>query len=100
MPSMNDKLVVLLVVLASGCAAKKSAAADPVLERGRHVYAQLCATCHGVAGNGYAADNAPSLPSPTFPAPASDAFLPDGIAGGRPGTAMAADGRAPGGPPG
>jgi mono/diheme cytochrome c family protein/rhodanese-related sulfurtransferase len=98
MPSMNERIIVLLVVLASGCAAKKSAAADPVLERGRHVYGQLCATCHGGAGNGYAADNAPSLRSPTFLATASDAFLRDGIARGRPGTAMAAYGRALGGP--
>jgi cytochrome c oxidase cbb3-type subunit 3 len=98
MPWMNEKIVLLLVVLASGCAAKKSAAADPVLERGRRVYGQLCATCHGVAGNGYAADNAPSLRSPTFLATASDTFLRDGIARGRPGTAMAAYGRALGGP--
>jgi len=95
---MSEKLAVLLVVLASGCDAKKSAAADPVLEHGRRVYGQLCATCHGAGGNGYAADNAPSLRSPTFLATASDAFLRDGIARGRPGTAMAAYGRALGGP--
>ena len=95
---MNEKIVVLLVVLASGCAAKKSAAADPVLEHGRRVYGQLCATCHGVGGNGYVADNAPSLRSPTFLATASIEFLRAGITRGRPGTAMAAYGRALGGP--
>src|SRR5882672_6593472 len=95
---MNEKLAGLLAVLAFGCAAKKSAAADPVLERGRRVYGQFCATCHGATGNGYAADNAPSLRSSTFLATASDEFLRDGIARGRPGTAMGAYGRALGGP--
>jgi cytochrome c oxidase cbb3-type subunit 3 len=96
--SISQTIFVLLAVLGAGCAAKKSADADPVLEHGRRVYGQFCATCHGVTGNGYAADNAPSLRSPTFLASASDAFLRDGIARGRPGTAMAAYGRALGGP--
>jgi cytochrome c oxidase cbb3-type subunit 3 len=70
----------------------------PVVEKGRRIYARLCATCHGVAGSGYAADNSPSLRNPTFLASASDAFLRAGITRGRPGTAMAAFGRGLGGP--
>ena len=72
-------------------------AADPV-ERGRVAYAKYCATCHGLQANGYVADNAPSLRTATFLATATDAFLRDGIVRGRPGTAMAAYGRALGGP--
>src|SRR5262245_19741534 len=76
---------VLLVVLAGGCARKKAAVALSPVERGRATYAQLCATCHGVAGNGYVADNAPSLRSPTFLATATNAFLEAAILRGRPG---------------
>jgi cytochrome c oxidase cbb3-type subunit 3/ubiquinol-cytochrome c reductase cytochrome c subunit len=88
---------VALLVAAVGACGKKSAAADPVA-RGRVAYAKYCATCHGAQGNGYVADNAPSLRSTTFLATATDAFLREGIARGRPGTAMAAYGRALGGP--
>jgi cytochrome c oxidase cbb3-type subunit 3/ubiquinol-cytochrome c reductase cytochrome c subunit len=90
--------VALLVATASACG-KKSAAADPVA-RGRLAYARYCATCHGAQGNGYIADNAPSLRSTTFLSTATDAFLREGITRGRPGTAMAAYGRALGGPVG
>jgi cytochrome c oxidase cbb3-type subunit 3/ubiquinol-cytochrome c reductase cytochrome c subunit len=83
-----------------GCTRKTQAAAPPdaLVEKGREHYAKLCATCHGPAGYGYAADNAPSLRSPTFLATASDEFIAAGISRGRPGTAMAAFGRAYGGP--
>jgi cytochrome c553 len=57
-------LSVSVVVLTGGCA-RKTAAANPVAH-GRQVYAKYCATCHGVAGNGYVADNAPSLRTATF----------------------------------
>jgi cytochrome c oxidase cbb3-type subunit 3/ubiquinol-cytochrome c reductase cytochrome c subunit len=86
-----------LLVASLGACAKKTAAADPIA-RGRAAYAKYCATCHGPQGNGYAADNAPSLRTATFLATATDAFLRDGIVRGRPGTAMGGYGRAVGGP--
>ena len=61
-------------------------------------YLQLCAPCHGADGKGYAADRAPSLVNPTFLESASDEFLRRSIALGRPGTSMAAYGKASGGP--
>jgi len=91
--------VALLVVLLGGCARGKAVAtvATPS-ERGRVLYGQYCATCHGVWGNGYVADNAPSLRSETFLASASDSFIQAAILRGRPGTAMGAYGQATGGP--
>ena len=86
------------LVAGGGCASKAPAESRSPAAHGRHVYARLCATCHGVAANGYSADNAPSLRSPTFLASATDAFLSAGIARGRPGTAMAGYGRSIGGP--
>jgi cytochrome c oxidase cbb3-type subunit 3 len=90
-----------LLVVASGACARprqKTAATEPAIEKGRALYTRLCATCHGVTGNGYVADNAPSLRSPTFLASATDAFLQAAILRGRPGTAMGAYARATGGP--
>jgi len=89
-------LLLSFVLLAGGCA-RKTAVASPVAH-GRQVYAKYCATCHGVAGNGYVADNAPSLRTATFLASASDLYLRAGITRGRPGTAMAGYGRGLGGP--
>jgi mono/diheme cytochrome c family protein/rhodanese-related sulfurtransferase len=90
--------VVVSSALAGGCAKKTAKAAGDSLERGRLAYTKYCATCHGREGNGYVADNAPSLRTTTFLASASDGFLHQGIVRGRPGTAMGAYGRALGGP--
>ena len=87
-----------MVLLASGCARKTAAAGNPAVESGATLYARLCATCHGVAGNGYVADNAPSLRTASFLATATDAFLEAAILRGRPGTAMGGYARATGGP--
>src|SRR4051812_18188981 len=99
---MNRFAVLLLALVGGcaigGCARKTQAAPSPAIEKGRQTYVKLCATCHGPAGNGYPADNAPSLRSATFLASATDAFLAAAITRGRPGTAMAAYGRAYGGP--
>ena len=65
---------------------------------GAENYARLCAPCHGVDGQGYMADHAPSLVNPTFLESASDKFLKGAIAFGRPGTSMSAYGRMFGGP--
>src|SRR5690349_14017385 len=88
----------LLVALAGAGCARRSTAADVAVEKGARTYARLCATCHGAAGYGYVADNAPSLRTATWLATASDAFISEGIARGRPGTAMPAYARALGGP--
>jgi len=65
---------------------------------GQALYARYCQLCHAADATGYAADNAPSLVSPTFLATASDAFIASGIRLGRPETAMAAYGTLRGGP--
>jgi mono/diheme cytochrome c family protein/rhodanese-related sulfurtransferase len=62
------------------------------------MYLALCRQCHGADAKGYAADHAPSLINPTFLESASDDFLRRSILGGRPGTSMAAYGKARGGP--
>ncbi len=93
----------LAAALLGGCAKHSKAAdppnpANPIVAKGAQQYARLCATCHGKEGNGYIADNAPSLKTTTFQASASDAFLRAAITRGRPGTAMAGYGRVVGGP--
>lgn len=70
------------------------AGADP----GAELYQRYCKLCHAADGSGYAADEAPSLVSATFLESASDAFIARGIRYGRPNTAMAAYGKARGGP--
>jgi len=62
--------------------------ADQAAERGRVLYAQYCAVCHGPEGQGRVQGNATSLNNPDFLALASDAFLRTTIAQGRRGTAM------------
>jgi cytochrome c oxidase cbb3-type subunit 3/ubiquinol-cytochrome c reductase cytochrome c subunit len=81
-----------------GACVRRPAPPEPVVEKGRHLYARYCATCHGPAANGYVADNAPSLRSPTFLASATTTFLKAAIVRGRPGTSMGAYGRALAGP--
>lgn len=83
---------------ASGSSAPRSAAAASRATAGAELYGKYCALCHGPEAKGYAADNAPSLVSQTFLESATDAFIANGIRMGRPGTAMAAYGKARGGP--
>ncbi len=71
---------------------------DARFAAGAAAWAKYCALCHGPEGRGYAADNAPSLVSSTFLESASDNFIARGIREGRPNTAMAAYGKARGGP--
>ncbi len=61
-------------------------------------YTAMCAVCHGPEAKGYAADHAPSLVSSSFLESATNEFLFQSIAGGRPGTPMAAYGEAAHGP--
>jgi cytochrome c oxidase cbb3-type subunit 3/ubiquinol-cytochrome c reductase cytochrome c subunit len=65
---------------------------------GAAAYQKYCALCHGADARGYAADNAPSLVSPTFLESVSDVFLTRSIREGRQGTAMAGYARQFGGP--
>jgi cytochrome c oxidase cbb3-type subunit 3/ubiquinol-cytochrome c reductase cytochrome c subunit len=73
---------------------------DPIaqLARGKLLYGRYCNFCHGEAGLGYAADQAPRLASDDLLALASDDFLRDAIVNGRPGTTMSAWSVARGGP--
>lgn len=71
---------------------------NTTVSAGAELYAKYCALCHGAEGKGYAADNAPSLVTPSFLESATDSFIASGIRTGRPGTAMAAYGKALGGP--
>jgi cytochrome c oxidase cbb3-type subunit 3 len=71
---------------------------DPRIARGGAAFVKYCALCHGEAAQGYVADHAPSLRSPTFLESADDTFLARSIALGRPSTPMAAYAKELGGP--
>lgn len=92
----------LLGVCLSSFVARDAGAQAPAtparIEAGRALYARYCQLCHAADGTGYAADEAPSLVSPSFLATANDAFIARGIRLGRPNTAMAAYGKVRGGP--
>jgi cytochrome c oxidase cbb3-type subunit 3/ubiquinol-cytochrome c reductase cytochrome c subunit len=90
-------LLVFLCVLVVGACHKKTAV-DPVAASGSQLYARMCAVCHGDAGEGYRADQAPRLAQPDLLASASDDFLREVIASGRAGSTMSAWGKARGGP--
>jgi len=104
------RLFVVVVGLAAAVPAAptepaRSPAATPTastaavrLDAGATLYAKYCLLCHGADLDGYRADNAPSLASPTFRATADDAFLRAAIERGRPGTSMAGYSRTVGGP--
>jgi cytochrome c oxidase cbb3-type subunit 3/ubiquinol-cytochrome c reductase cytochrome c subunit len=100
LPTLARRLLMAALILAlpAGCARERKVSVASPAERGQSLYGSFCATCHGVAGNGYVADNAPSLRNPTFLASATDEFLRAAILRGRPGTAMGAYARSTGGP--
>ena len=89
MTQVRRHTLVLAALLLGSCA-RKPPPANPLVEKGKQLYATYCATCHGVSGNGYVADNAPSLRTEPFLATASDVFLQAAIARG---TAGNGDGR-------
>lgn len=72
--------------------------ADDAAVRGRALYGQYCAVCHGAEGQGRIQGNATGLNNPDFLAVASDAFLQVTIAQGRRGTAMRGWAQEVGGP--
>src|SRR5215470_11771485 len=94
---LNSAVVVALLMMIGGSASAASSP-DPRVRAGAALYAQYCVPCHGPERTGYAADNAPSLVSPTFRETADDAFLRSAIDRGRAGTAMGGYGSQFGGP--
>ena len=74
--------------------------ADPAvaIARGKLLYGRYCNFCHGEAGVGYAADQAPRLASDDLLTLTTDDFLRDAIVKGRPGTTMSPWAIARGGP--
>jgi cytochrome c oxidase cbb3-type subunit 3/ubiquinol-cytochrome c reductase cytochrome c subunit len=77
---------------------QSAAPATTGVPRGKELYAQMCAVCHGERGEGYKADQATALAHPDFLASASDAFIRRAITHGRRGTTMSAWARERGGP--
>jgi cytochrome c oxidase cbb3-type subunit 3/ubiquinol-cytochrome c reductase cytochrome c subunit len=95
---MTSRRLVPVLVAASCVVLVASSAAVAAPPDGAALYAKYCQLCHGAKLEGYAADNAPSLSSPTFRASASTPFLRMAIERGRAGTAMAGFAKAVGGP--
>ena len=90
--------VIALLVVVSGeleCSPIELTASE---EHGRTIYGRMCAVCHGAAGEGYKADQAPALAHRDFLASVTDAFLRTAIANGRGGTTMSAWSKERGGP--
>lgn len=83
-PALTSLAGLLLGLLTSDC----SAAEVPAVPAGAEPYAKYCALCHGAAGEGYLADDAPALRNATLLTLSSDAFLEHAIRRGRPGTTM------------
>src|SRR5262245_38010627 len=86
-----------LAILATHASAKPAPPAAQV-EKGGELYAKMCAVCHGPAGEGYRADQAPRIAHPDFLSAVNDAYLRRAIAQGRPGTTMSAWATDRGGP--
>ena len=77
---------------------KGPATPDPQVQHGAELYGRMCAVCHGAAGEGYVADQAPRLAQPDFLASVSDDYLRTAIANGRRGSTMSAWANNQGGP--
>jgi len=91
-------ITLLFVTLLLHAQANAEPPPSPQLERGRELYGNMCAVCHGPAGEGYRADQAPRIAHPDFLAAVNDAYLRRAIAQGRPGTTMSAWAKERGGP--
>lgn len=103
---MRASVVLVLIACANSPAAPQrqagsadsAAHVDPNVMQAPQLFAALCAHCHGAEAKGYRADQAPSLVNPMFLESADDSYLRSSIERGRPGTSMAAYGKALGGP--
>jgi cytochrome c oxidase cbb3-type subunit 3 len=82
----------LVVFLATASGTLECGGARPTKQeaRGQYLYSRMCAVCHGASGQGYAADQAPSLTHGDFLAAAEDGYLRLAILEGRSGTTMSA----------
>jgi len=87
----------LLLTLAAQAPAKEAPSPEQIA-KGKELYAKMCAVCHGPAGEGYRADQAPRIAHPDFLAAVNDDYLRRAITQGRPGTTMSAWGKERGGP--
>jgi cytochrome c oxidase cbb3-type subunit 3/ubiquinol-cytochrome c reductase cytochrome c subunit len=85
-------------VLAAGDAAPPPVDPVALAEHGKALYGKYCDFCHGKAGQGYAADEAPAIANEQFLRLADDEYLTHAIAKGRPGTTMSAWSNRGGGP--
>lgn len=91
-------LLAVLGTVASGsleCTPPKEAYLQ---HHGAELYGRMCAVCHGMAGEGYRADQAPAIGHSDYLAAASDPYLHRTINDGRAGTTMSAWGFDHGGP--
>ncbi|CAN5607162.1 hypothetical protein BH09MYX1_BH09MYX1_47980 [soil metagenome] len=97
------RLLPLLLALAAVFACKHTdpvpePRAIPPAEHGAAIYAKMCSVCHGAAGEGYKADEAPAIAHPDFLTAVSDDYLNNAITNGRSGTTMSSWGAIRGGP--
>jgi cytochrome c oxidase cbb3-type subunit 3/ubiquinol-cytochrome c reductase cytochrome c subunit len=97
-PEIFASTAVLFASLASGALECSAPARSPSGQQGATLYKKMCAVCHGAAGEGYKADQAPAIAHPAFLASVSDAFLREVIANGRGGSTMSAWSTERGGP--
>ncbi len=67
-------------------------------QHGGELYERMCSVCHGRAGEGYKADQAPALRNAAFLGTVTDEYLRAAITNGRHGTTMSAWARWHGGP--
>jgi cytochrome c oxidase cbb3-type subunit 3/ubiquinol-cytochrome c reductase cytochrome c subunit len=96
--SLVRLVLVTLLAVASGTLECGGTLPTAKEKRGDMLYHRMCAVCHGPTGQGYAADQAPSLTRPDFLAAAEDSFLRTAILEGRGGTTMSAWSSFRGGP--
>lgn len=100
---MNARLLLWIAALvaalvSSACRCERRSDESPEVTRGRQVYGEMCALCHGADGEGYAADEAPRLAHASFLGTVSDDYLRAAIIEGRDGTTMSAWSSRHGGP--
>jgi cytochrome c oxidase cbb3-type subunit 3/ubiquinol-cytochrome c reductase cytochrome c subunit len=83
-------VVVIVLGVASGTLECGGTTPTAPERRGEKLYALMCSVCHGPTGQGYAADQAPSLTHADFLAAVEDGYLRLAILEGRGGTTMSA----------
>jgi cytochrome c oxidase cbb3-type subunit III len=96
--SLLQLLLVVVLGVASGTLECGGAPLTAKEHRGAYVYRRMCSVCHGPSGEGYAADQAPTLTRPDFLASVDDGYLRTAILEGRAGTTMSAWSSFRGGP--